>query len=97
MLRKGLLTLGMLAVASAGATGCAGVRETNTDFAAHAECFRILGIAIPQDDMEAARAQVPAGATVVTETSWWPADWTSFTGFFGNLFMFHSTTISGTK
>ena len=94
MLRKGLLTLSVLALI--GAAGCAGVRQTNTDFAAHGECFRILGFAIPGDDMQMARDQVPAGANVVTVSST-AADWTSFWGFFGNLMGFHYTGISGTK
>ena len=94
MLRKGLLTLSLLALLTA--SGCSGVRETNTDFAAHGECLRILGFAIPHDDMQAARDKVPAGANVVTVSST-PADWTSLWGFFGNLFWFHWTTISGTK
>lgn len=94
MLRKGLLTLSLAAVIAA--SGCSGLRETNTDFTAHAECFRILGFAIPHDDQQAARDQVPAGATITNEGST-AADWTSFIGFFGNLFGFHWTSISGTK
>ncbi len=94
MLRKGLLTLSVLALI--GAAGCSGVRQSSTDFAAHGECFRILGFAIPGDDMQMARDQVPAGANVVTVSST-AADWTSFWGFFGNLMGFHYTGISGTK
>jgi hypothetical protein len=94
MLRKGLLTLSLVALI--GAAGCSGVRQTSTDFAAHGECFRILGFAIPADDMQMARDKVPAGANVVTVAST-AADWTSFWGFFGNLFGFHWTSISGTK
>jgi hypothetical protein len=46
--------------------------------------------------MQMARDKVPAGANVVTVAST-AADWTSFWGFFGNLFGFHWTSISGTK
>jgi hypothetical protein len=77
-------------------TGCFGTRETKDTFLAHAEAFRIVGIAIPGDDMAAARAQVPAGANIVTISSS-PADWTSVWGFLGNLFGFHATVITGTK
>lgn len=77
-------------------TGCAGVRHTNDTFSAHAESFRIFGFAIPHDDQAAARDQVPAGANITTVSSS-AADWDSVVGFFGNLFGFHQTTISGTK
>ena len=77
-------------------SGCAGMRQTNNQFTTHAECFRIVGIPIPADDQAAARALVPKGATI-TDIQSTPADWNSFWGFFGNLFMIHQTTISGTK
>ena len=77
-------------------TGCAGMRETNNQFTTHAESFRILGHPIPHDDQAAARALVPKGATI-TDVQSTPADWNSFVGFFGNLFWFHQTTVSGTK
>jgi hypothetical protein len=77
-------------------SGCAGMRQTNNQFTTHAECFRIVGIPIPADDQAAARALVPKGATI-TDIQSTPADWNSFWGFFGNLFWFHQTTISGTK
>ena len=40
--------------------------------------------------------QVPAGAKIENVSSS-AADWTSFWGFFGNLFGFHYTQIGGTK
>lgn len=76
--------------------GCAGVRESNGTFVAHGESFRLLGFSIPHDDQQAALNQVPAGAKIENVSST-PADWTSFTGFFGNLFWFHMTQIGGTK
>lgn len=79
-------------------SGCAGIRETNNQFTAHAECFRFIGNAIPADDQAAARALVPAGSKVnITNLNSTPADWTSVTGIIGNIIGFHSTTISGTK
>ncbi len=77
-------------------SGCSGMRETNNQFSTHAECFRILGYPIPEDDQAAARALVPKGATI-TDVQSSPADWKSFVGFIGNLFWFHQTTVSGTK
>ena len=76
-------------------SGCAGMRETNNQFTTHAECFRILGYSIPEDDQAAARALVPKGATI-TDVQSSPADWKSVVGFIGNLFWFHQTTVSGT-
>ena len=77
-------------------TSCSGVRDSSNTFAAHGEALRIFGFAIPSDDQQAAFDKVPAGATI-TNVSASPADWTSFTGFFGNLFAFNGTTIGGTK
>ena len=77
-------------------SSCAGLRETNDTFTAHAESFRIFGYSIPADDQAAAREQVPSGATITTVNST-PADWTSFWGVLGNIFWFHRTEISGTK
>jgi len=94
MIRKSILVVAMFALV--GSIGCAGVRQTNSNFSAHAESFRIFGNAIPGDDMAAAAAQVPAGATV-TSVSATPADWTSVLGVLGNVFGFHQTQISGTK
>jgi len=77
-------------------TGCSGMRETNNQFTTHAECFRIVGYAIPDDDQAAARALVPKGGTI-TDVQSTPADWHSVVGFIGNLFWFHQTVVSGTK
>lgn len=76
--------------------GCSGVRESNGTFVAHAESFRIIGIAIPGDDQQAALDRVPPGAKIENVNSS-AADWTSFWGFFGNLFGFNYTQIGGTK
>jgi hypothetical protein len=89
---KNLLLLGTVVALSA----CSGIRQTNNQFTAHAESFRIVGIAIPHDDQEAARQLVPQGANIASIHST-PADWTSLFGFFGKLLGFHSTSISGTK
>ena len=94
MIRKSILVLALFALA--GSIGCAGVRQTNSNFSAHAESFRILGYPIPSDDMAAAAALVPVGGTVTTVRST-PADWDSVFGFIGNLFGFNLTRISGTK
>lgn len=88
---KWIVAVGLFALA-----GCSGVRQSNGTFVAHAECFRIVGIAIPADDQQAALDLVPAGGKI-TNVSSTPADWTSFAGFFGNLFWFNWTTIGGTK
>jgi len=77
-------------------SACAGYRETNRTFSAHAESFRIIGIPIPHDDQLAAESLVPKGAKVTTVKSS-PADWTSLLGFVNNLFGFSQTTISGLK
>ena len=90
-------TIGAIIMASLLA-GCAGIRETNNQFTAHAECFRFIGNAIPADDQAAARALVPQGSKVnITNLQSTPADWTSILGGIGNIIGFHSTTISGTK
>ena len=94
MVRKSLVT--MCAVSLVALAGCAGVRESNGAFVAHAESFRIIGIAIPGDDQQAALDKVPAGGKITNVTSS-AADWTSFWGFFGNLFGFHMTQVGGTK
>ena len=93
-MRKGIMTaalLGTLLLA-----GCAGMREGGGSFSTHAQSFRIVGISIPHDDKAAAMDLVPANGQITTITST-PADWTSFWGFFGNLFGFHWTSVSGTK
>ena len=89
---KKLLTLSVAVALSA----CAGIRQTDNQFTAHAECVRIVGIAIPHNDQVAARELVPANGKI-TDVRSTPADWTSFEGFFGNLLGFHRTTVSGTK
>lgn len=94
MIRKSILVVALFALV--GSIGCAGVRQTNTNFSAHAESFRIFGVVLPADDMAAAAAQVPAGATV-TSVSSTPADWTSVLGAIGNVLGFHQTRIAGTK
>ena len=79
-------------------SSCAGIRETNNQFTAHAESFRFFGNAIPADDQAAARDLVPNGPNVkITSIHSTPADWTSVLGFVGNIIGFHNTTISGTK
>ena len=94
MIRKSLLVLCVAAIA--GTAGCSGMRDSNNAFTTHAESFRIIGISIPHDDQSAAMALVPAGGTV-TNVSSTSADWTSFTGFFGNLMGFHWTSVGGVK
>ena len=78
------------------AVGCSGMRESNGTVVAHGESFRIIGFAIPTDDQQGALDRMPAGSTI-TNVSASAADWTSFWGFFGNLFGFHGTQIGGTK
>ena len=55
----------------------------------------ILGYEIPGEDMTAAEALVPEGATVTTMISS-ADDWTSVIGFMNNIIGFHGTYISGT-
>ena len=76
--------------------GCAGVRESNEGFAAHAEAFRFFTLAIPHDDFEAAWKQVPDGASVTTVASS-ASDFTSVVGVLNQIFGFTSTHIGGTK
>ena len=85
----------LLVLASLSAS-CSGLRETDDSFSAHAESFRIVGIAIPGEDNAAAMALVPEGATITTVHST-PADWTSFFGVLNNILGFSVTTVSGTK
>ena len=92
---KKLATLAILLVAGA-TVGCRGYRETGTTITAHAECFRLFGWAIPDDDQAAARELIPTGATITNIEST-PADTTSIMGLFGNLFWFHRTTIGAEK
>jgi hypothetical protein len=74
---------------------CAGVQTTSTSFAAHAESFVIFGYEIPGEDITAAEALVPQGATIVTMTST-PDDWTSIMGVINNIMGIQRTSISGT-
>jgi hypothetical protein len=91
-------TTTLLLLTAALLTGCAGIRETNNQFTTHAECVRIFGNPIPEDDQAAARALVPAGAkTQITNLQSSPADWTSVFGILGNIIAFNQTTVSGTK
>lgn len=76
-------------------SACSGIRSTNSTFVAHAESFRILGFPIPEDDQEAAKRLIPAGANVENVSST-PADWTSVWGGLLNIIGFHGTTIGGT-
>ena len=85
MVRKSLLVL--CTAALIGAAGCSGVRTSDGAFVTHAESFRIIGFAIPEDDQAAAMKLVPEGTTI-TNVSSTAADWTSFWGFFGNLMGF---------
>ena len=75
---------------------CFGMRETNNQCTTHAECFRVIGYAIPEDDQAAARALVTKGGTI-TDVRSSPADWHSVVGFIGNLFWVHQAKVSGTK
>lgn len=75
---------------------CAGMRETDETFVAHAESVRILGFSIPGDDMARADELVPDDWVVVSVRST-PADWTSLVGFLGNLLGIHQTVISARK
>jgi hypothetical protein len=77
-------------------SAAAGICQTNNQFRAHAECVRVVGIAIPSDDQAAARALVPAGAKI-TDVHSTPGDWTSFWGARCNILSVSSTTVSGTK
>jgi len=74
---------------------CAGVQTTSDSFSVHAESFVILGYEIPGEDITAAEALVPEGATITTMYSS-PDDWTSVLGFLNNIIGFHGTYISGT-
>jgi hypothetical protein len=94
MKRRLTAALGLLAMVAM--VGCAGVRQTDDTFAAHASCLRIVGFAIPGDDMAAARAMVPEGATIHTVSAS-AADWTSVWGILGNIIGIHCTSIAGTK
>jgi len=92
-MRKLVIAVSVLGLMSL--VGCSGVRSSNGTFVAHAESFRILGMAIPGDDQQAALDQVPRGAKI-TNVSASAADWTSFVGFLGNIIGFHGTQIGGT-
>lgn len=99
MLRRCFALLACLALVSA--IGCSGSRMAGDQVTIHAECFRIIGFPIPEDDQAKAdsiymnefKSEYP---TVVTAGST-PADWTSFAGFFGNLIGFHGTVITARK
>ncbi len=94
MLRKGLVVFGLCLLMAA--AGCKGMRTSGNSFTTHAESFRIIGIAIPEDDQAAAMSLVPAGATV-TNVSSTPADWSSFWGAIFSIVGFHWTSVGGTR
>jgi hypothetical protein len=85
-----------LALLLASLTACAGMREGDDTFTAHAEAFNLVGFQIPHDDYEAALELVPEGAEVVTIRST-PADWSSLSGILNRLLGVSYTEISGTK
>ena len=95
MIRRFLLALCCASLLTG--VGCSGMRSADGYYTVHAESFRIFGFPIPEDDQAAAAqivaAEFPDGKVVTTAST--PADWTSFWGFFGNLFGFHSTIIAG--
>ncbi len=91
-MKKAIILCTLVALMS----GCSGIRQTNNQFTTHAESFGLLGFTIPANDQEVARSLVPKGATI-TDVYSTPADWTSLWGFFGSVFGFRTTVISGTK
>lgn len=95
-MRKSIALLVLVAATSA--AGCAGIRQTDAGYTAHAECLRIFSFPIPYDDQAKAYelANTVGGGRIVSAHST-AADWTSIWGFFGNLFGFHCTSVSGTK
>lgn len=98
MVRRCFALMACFALVSA--IGCSGMREAGDQITVHAESFRIFGFPIPEDDQAKANMLYADKAgeypNVVTAGST-PADWTSFVGFFGNLFGFHGTVITARK
>lgn len=90
-----IVIVSALVAAACAVTGCSGTRTTGSSFTTHAESFRVLGYAIPEDDQKAAMALVPKGGNVESVSST-PADWQSLWGVLGNLFWFHVTEVGGT-
>jgi hypothetical protein len=77
-------------------SGCAGMRHSGNQITVHAESFNILGLEIPGDDYVAAKAMVPADATIHTVASS-PHDWTSFFGALNRIIGISWTQITATK
>ncbi len=77
-------------------TGCAGIRQTDNTFQTQAMSLHLFGFPIPEDDLAAAEALVPAGATITTVSST-PKDWTSIQGILSNIYGIHFSSIGGTK
>ena len=90
-----ILIISALVATACAVSGCSGTRSTGSSFTTHAESFRVLGYAIPDDDQKAAMALVPKGANIEYVDST-PADWHSLWGALGNIFWFHVTKVGGT-
>lgn len=90
-MKKLTLILALTSLAS-----CAGMRQDDDTFSAHAESFNIVGLQLPGNDYEAAMDLVPEGAEIVTIRST-PSDWASLTGILNRLLGISYTEVSGTK
>lgn len=86
----------ILLAALAATASCSGMRDNGDSFTAHAEAFNLFGLQIPGDDYEAAWAEVPDDAEIVTISST-PSDWDSVVGVLNRILGFSTTQISGTK
>lgn len=93
-MRRSLTLLAIISVI--GLSGCSGMRHSGNQVTVHAESFNILGLEIPGDDYVAAKAMVPADATIHTVASS-PHDWTSFFGALNRIIGVSWTQITATK
>ncbi len=92
---KSLASILALILATTFLGSCAGVQVSGDTYSAHAEALVVFGYEIPGDELAAAEALVPEGATIETVYSS-PDDWTSLWGVMNNILGVHYTIIGGT-
>ncbi|MGR5095990.1 hypothetical protein ACPV5O_18415 [Vibrio maritimus] len=74
--------------------GCAGIKQTDKVYSAHAESFNILGLQVPGKSHERAMALVPENGSVDSVIAN-ENDWTSIYGVINRLFGVEYIQVSG--
>lgn len=75
-------------------TACSGVTHNQEVFSSHAESVNLLGLQIPGNTMERAKALVPANSEIKTINST-PNDTSSVLGVINRIIGFDMVNISG--